>query len=345
MLRPLVIALALLLAGTHAAQAKEWAQKMFKVTRHDFGHVARGAKAEFAFEIENSYLEDVHIADVRTSCGCTTPTITKPTLKSWEKGTVVATFNTRSYVGQRNSTLTVIIDKPFYAEVPLSLSGYIHSDVDFQPGSVAFGDVPVGSPAESIVTVTHLGRSPWRISDVRSTNENFEVELSEPMRQANQTVYKMTVRLKGEMPAGTINDQLTIVTSDQRLPAVSLPVEGRVVPPLSVNPSPLLVGTLQPGQTVTKQMVITGKEPFKVLAIRCEGSEVTFKTAPDVVRKVHLVPVTITAGEKLGEISYTIEIETDLPAGGSATCLLRGSIESAETSSVPTDAAQGTRRE
>ena len=31
---------------------------------------------EFAFEAQNLYEEDVHIADVRTSCGCTTPTIT-----------------------------------------------------------------------------------------------------------------------------------------------------------------------------------------------------------------------------------------------------------------------------
>ena len=94
----------------------------------------------------------------------------------------------------------------------------------------------------------------------------------EPMRLANQTVYKMKVRLREDMPAGTIDDHLTIVTSDQRLPTMSLPVEGRVVPPLSVSPSPLFVGTLQPGQTATKQLVITGKEPFKV-AVAAQDDE------------------------------------------------------------------------
>src|SRR6188508_2135467 len=68
------------------ASAKEWAQKMFKVTTHNFGHVAHGAKTEFAFELQNTYEEDVHIAEVRSSCGCTTPTISKQTLKTWEKG-------------------------------------------------------------------------------------------------------------------------------------------------------------------------------------------------------------------------------------------------------------------
>jgi hypothetical protein len=41
---------------------QEWAQKMFKVADHDFGSVARGAKAEFSFGFENLFLEDVHVA-------------------------------------------------------------------------------------------------------------------------------------------------------------------------------------------------------------------------------------------------------------------------------------------
>src|SRR5688572_329882 len=178
MLRSVVLAVAMVMAAAGAAPAKEWAQKMFAATSHDFGHVARGAKAEFAFELQNPYEEDVHIADVRTSCGCTTPTITKPTLKTWEKGAIIATLNTRSFVGQRNSTLTVVIDKPFYAEVHLLIAGYIHSDVDFQPGVVAFGDVEQGVGSEQPVTVTCRGRPNWQISDIRSANNHLEVELS-----------------------------------------------------------------------------------------------------------------------------------------------------------------------
>src|SRR6188474_107604 len=172
MLRKVVLAITMILAGTSALPAKEWAQKMFRVMTHDFGHLARGAKAEFAFELQNLYEEDVHIADVRTSCGCTTPTITKPTLKTWEKGAIVATLNTRSFVGQRNSTLTVVIDKPYYAEVHLTIAGYIHSDVDFQPGVAALGDIEQGRGGEQSVTVTYRGVGQWQIADVRSANTN-----------------------------------------------------------------------------------------------------------------------------------------------------------------------------
>jgi hypothetical protein len=326
MLRRLAIALALLSVAAQPAPAKEWAQKMFKMTSHDFGHVPHGAKAEVAFELQNLYEEDIHIADVRTSCGCTTPTVTKATLKTWEKGSIIATLNTKSYLGQRNSTLTVIIDKPFYAEVPLTIAGYIHSDIEFQPGAVSFGDVAIGTPVEQKVTITYRGRTAWQITDVRSANPHFEVELSDPMRQAGLLTYTMTARLKEDAPAGTIQDSLTIVTSDPKLSHVTLPVEGRVVPPLSVSPSPLFFGRLQPGQTATKQLVITGKQPFKITAIDAGDAPLEFRTAADVVKKVHLVPVIIKAGDQPGDFDFDVQIATDLPMGGMATCHVRGTI-------------------
>src|SRR5262245_16877639 len=339
MLRPVAMVLLLLLPTT--VSAKEWAQKMFQATSHDFGHVARGAKAEFAFEVQNLYEEDIHIADVRTSCGCTTPTITKPILKTWEKGSIVATLNARSFVGQRNSTLTVVIDRPYYAEVHLTISGYIHSDVDFQPGVAALGDVEQGAAADKEVTVTYRGRGNWQITDVRSANAHLEVELADAVRQAGIVSYKMLVRLKADAPAGILQDQLTLVTNDQRMPTVVLPVEGRIIPPLAISPSPLMVGSLAPGQSTTKQLVITGKQPFKVLSITSDCQSLEFKTAPDVVKKVHLIPVTVKAPEKPGEFRFTISIETDLDAAPTTSCQDRGPVRgdspTAATSTRPAD--------
>lgn len=330
MLRSRAIAIAVLVAaasaGLSTAQAKPWAEKMFVTRTHDFGHVARGAKAEFAFELQNLYEEEVHIADVRTSCGCTTPTVTKNNLKTWEKGTIVATLNTRSFVGQRTSTLTVVIDKPFYAEVALNITGTIHSDVDFQPGAVGLGQVEQGAGAEQEVLVTYRGRGPWQISDVRSACNHLEVELSEPLKQPGQIAYKMVVRLKADTPPGPINEQLTVVTSDKSMPTISLPVEGRVAPPLSVSPSPLLFGSLMPGQSATKQLVITGKQPFKLLAITSEPAGLQFKAVPELVKKVHLVPVTLTAPDEPGEHAFTITIESDLPQSGKVTTQARVTI-------------------
>ena len=79
--------------------AQEWAIKMFNVTSHDFGPVARGAKCEFRFQIKNIYEEDAHISSVKSSCGCTTPQLTKNDLKTFQTAEVVAEFNTRDFLG------------------------------------------------------------------------------------------------------------------------------------------------------------------------------------------------------------------------------------------------------
>src|SRR3954447_17936964 len=90
MLRTLALSFALVVSLTASASAQQWAQKMFATTKHDFGTVARGAKAEFEFELENVFKEDIHIASVSSSCGCTSPSITKETLKTYEKGAIIA---------------------------------------------------------------------------------------------------------------------------------------------------------------------------------------------------------------------------------------------------------------
>ncbi len=64
-----------ILALSVPAMAQDWAKKLFTVTSHDFGTVASGAKTEFRFPIKNVFVEELHISGIRSSCGCTTPTL------------------------------------------------------------------------------------------------------------------------------------------------------------------------------------------------------------------------------------------------------------------------------
>ena len=122
---------------------------------------------------------------------------------------------------------------------------------------------------------------------------------------------------------------------------VALPIEGRIMPPLSVSPSPLLFGTLAPGQSATKPIVLSGKQPFKVVSISTDGGALQFKVSTEVSKKVHLVPITVTAPHQPGEFHYTLAIDTDLIGAGRATCIIRGAVRgdspTAATRSRPVD--------
>jgi len=327
-IRNLIFSVLILLASTTSAFSQSWARKMFKVTSHDFGTVARGSKQQFEFNFTNLYKEDIQIAGVRTSCGCTTPTIKddRRTIKTHETGTIVATYNTHSFLGNRSATITVTINKPFYAEVQLSASGYIRSDVVFSPGVVNFGETDQGTTDERKIKINYAGRNDWKIVDIRSANPSLEVELSKASRSEGRVKYEMLVKLKPDAKAGFLQDELIIVTDDQQNTTIPLTVEGRIISPLTVSPASLFIGIVEPGEKVTKQLIVRGNQPFKVTNVGCPDGCFHFKVT-DQVKKVHRIPITFTAGKEPGKIEQTIEIQTDLGAGMSASCVAVATVK------------------
>jgi hypothetical protein len=310
--RSILIAGLVVLFGTPCF-GQEWAQNMFRVKEHDFGSVARGAKAEYRFVFENLYLEDVHISHAYASCSCTSVKVENPLVKTYEKGAIVATFNTNSFYGQRGATLTVVIDKPFYAEVQLQDRGFIRTDVDVQPGSVQFPNIDQGIGYKQTVTVNYGGgRDDWQITDVKSANPHITAKAIETGRSYGRTSYQLEVHVDNTLPAGYINDHLMLVTNDAAGQQIPVLVEGRVTPGITVSPAALFMGVVQPGEKVTKKLVVTSKKPFRILSISCDDKSFQFDTSKDTAAsKLHQIPVTFMAGADAGKIVKTIKIKTD----------------------------------
>jgi hypothetical protein len=329
----LAVLVAVACGGSAAAQ--EWATKMFSVTSHNFGTVAKGSKTEYRFVFRNLYKEDLHVAGVRTSCGCTSPTVSKRDLKTHETAEIVATFNTRTFTGQHGATLTVTFDKPFHAEVQLRVAGNIRGDVTFEPPFIDLGNVELGKGVERTVRVTRIGGSPWEIKDVRSANSDFEVALSKPKSGAGQTSYELTMRLKPEAAAGYIKGQLVLVTNDPRATQIPMDVEGRVVAEVTVSPQLLALGAVATGATVTKNVVVRANRPFCVTGINCADGCLTCepRTTP---ATVHILPVTFTAGSTAGKLERQLKIATDLGEGAVPAVTVQALVEAAASE---TDAA------
>ncbi len=337
---PFLVPIALLGAALLAvpASGQEWAEKMFSVTSHNFGTVAKGSKTEFRFIYRNLYEEDVHVSSVRTSCGCTQPAITKKLIETHETGEIVAAFNTRTFLGQHGATLTVTFDQPFYAEVQLRVAGNIRGDVTFEPASVNLGNVDLGRGAEQVVRVTHMGSTPWEITDVRSANVNFEVLLSQPQHTGSQSAYDLTLRLKPDAPPGYINDQLILVTDDPRASQIPMDVEGRVVAEVTVSPQLLALGNVLPGGSVTKNIVVRANRPFCVTGIVCNDGCLSCP-AKETPAKVHILPVTFQAGDVGGQVERELTITTDLGDGAVPVVTVQAMVDG-----VPADGASARRR-
>ena len=324
MIRLCVIALGLCGITSTVALGQQWARDMFAVHSHDFGTVARGAKAQYEFKFKNKYKETVHIAGVRVSCGCTTARVLTDTVESLETGTVLAIFNTRSFLGRRGATITLIIDRPYYAEVRLQVSGYVRRDVVCEPGAVDFGTLDAGKAVERHVRVSYAGRSNWKIVDVRSPNEHIEVELQEVQRSGGRVIYDMLVRLKETAPSGFFSSPLEIVSDDAQLSAVKLEASGRVSSPLAINTS-LVIGNVASNDSITKNLIVRSKQPCRITDIECDDDRFTFDV-PEGSRKVHVIRVKFAAGATPGTVDAPIRIKTDLPGHLSCVCTATGTV-------------------
>ena len=319
-MRPVLIALLLLIVRSNITHAQDWAQKMFKSTQHDFGTLARGSMPEFVFELTNVYKEEVRIAGVRSSCGCTIPKATKSTLKTNEKGQILCKFNTIAHLGKKSASVTVTFDKPFAAEVQLNVTAVVRRDIVMQPGMVKFGDVLQGNAAAKTINLEYAGRADWEIVDVRSTNEDYEVELAETKRDSNHVAYKLMVRLKETARIGFFNDHLTLVTNDPEARAIALPVEGRVMGSVTVSPTSLALGEVALGGQVSKRILVRGKEPFRIIEVKYNGDCFSISPSPK-SSTIHILPVTFVAKGTPGRITEKIRIKTDLGTGACAECI------------------------
>ena len=304
------------LLSAQSANAQDWAKAMFDKTTYDFGSVARGAKVEHRFVIENIYEEDVHIRSVSSNCGCSTPEVSQKLLKTWEKAEILVTMDTRKFLGRKDATIEVKFDQPFFAGVQLHIHAYIRSDIVVQPGAVQFGSVVQGAGANQSVIVSYAGRDDWKIARVECANPHIEASVAETNRTPGQINYNLAVRLKPDAPAGYIRDQLVLVTNDfdARAARVPIAVEGLVVSTLSVRPSPLMMGVAEAGQPIVRNLVVQGQTPFRIVSVTCSDRRFECQL-PREAKTTHILPVRFLAdasnpsGDK---VSVKIRIETDL---------------------------------
>jgi Protein of unknown function (DUF1573) len=314
------------------AMGQNWTDQVFPVPSHDFGSVAVASKTEFYFPVYNSLGSQMHISSVRSSCGCTSPSVMNEYIEPGETGFILAKFNTGSFRGSKSATVTVAIDRPFYGEARLKVSGYIRSDMVFHPGSVEFGAIDFGSSATKTVQVLYAGRQDWSLLEVRSNRPWITPTFVETTRNSGRVNYDLVVSLSPEAPEGYFQDELTVVTNDRNMPRVPLRISGKIERGVEVTPGSLVLGTVVAGTPVRKKLVVVAKSPLQVLSMTAEGWDIQLDENQESKTTHVLEPSFTYTGTQTGEIRADISIVT---SGTSGKSVLIANVEEAAADSAP----------
>lgn len=322
-LRPFLFACLIgLVSIPSLSHGQEWARNMFKVRVHKFGDVQLGDVPECRFEFENLYNEDIHIASVHSSCGCTIATASKNLLSTNETAEIICRFNTPAVGrGFKQATITVRFDRPSIAECQLTVSGNIVTGVSVSPASIDFGQVTENNFPEKTIKISHSGSPGFRIHDVKSSFGHISVQVRETARRGGFVSYDLTTQLKESAPHGYNQGELYVIVEEnprRRGPdnapiyrRVAVKFNAKVVSALQITPEILTFGAVEPGEESTQKVFLTSERPFKIKDVRCHSDAFHVKSDNGDAKKMHIVEIGYKGEDDLGhhecELSFFVE--------------------------------------
>lgn len=300
-----------------SAPAQSWVESVFPETSHDFGTVARGSKVKHAFKLINATESTLHIASWKTKCGCTDVRIGAREIPPGTQTQIEASIDTTRFQGHKPSGLTLIFDRPEYAEVDLNLTCLIRSDVILNPGAVDFGVVNRGSGDTKTLQLSYTGgETNWGIVKLQTISDQLSARLEEipGSRSQGSVQYRLTATLKPEAPVGYFKDEITLVTNDPSTPHIPIFVMGHVQGSLALTPSSgiLTFGSIQAGQSARREALIRSARPFLISEARADSLNLTIEGAAEQPQAIQKLTVTLQAPDQTGPYHGEVTIQTDL---------------------------------
>jgi hypothetical protein len=298
------------------AWANGWADNLFAEPAHDFGTVVRGAKVRHSFVLTNRLNEDITIAGVRASCGCTTAQATLATVAPGQKATIDAEMDTRNFVGEKRTALDVQVATAsgHQAEIRLVVSATILGEVVLHPGSIDFGTVERGRSHQRTLKIERVANPNWTVERMITACRSIDAELVESEGAIGRGQFTLTATLKPDAPAGVLRDEIRLLTNDPQTRSIPIPVTAQVRGELSISPNVLSLGPVVSNGT-SGYVWIRAKRPFAVTA--AEGTGEGFSISPDdqVPKPLHRLSVNYhpEEGTIRGDLRRTFRIHTDLP--------------------------------
>lgn len=117
------------------------------------------------------------------------------------------------------------------------------------------------------------------------------------------------MNLKGEQPAGSFNEFLTIITNDAKTTGMPVNVKGMVKPRIAV--SPIQLGPVNEGQTIKKKLILQSSSAFAIKEIKSGDERIKFESVEG-EKTLHILTYTLDTSI-VGQIDQELTIFTSDP--------------------------------
>ncbi|MBX9853642.1 MAG: DUF1573 domain-containing protein [Cytophagaceae bacterium] len=295
----------------------------FEKTTHDFGDVPEGNPVTYEFKFTNTGTVPLVIADVKASCGCTTPKWTNEPVAPGKTGKITAQYNTLNRPGSFNKNLTIMANTEPAVTV-LYIKGNVLARVrtpeELYPrkvgavrmfsGDVYLARVTTKEPTVKDVIFYNDGTDTITFS---ASNLPSHIEVSfhpQKLKPKDKTIMKLTYNAAKKNDLGPVEDIIVITTSEaadnkkelrvvaeihEYFPPLS-PEDAANAPKLSLSKSILDFGNVKAGVASVQEMEITntGKQDLQLKKVRSGAPYIVIKSEKNTVKPGQTAKVKIT---------------------------------------------------
>jgi hypothetical protein len=298
-----------------SAQDFDWLASALPERAHDFGTVARGSQLRYAFPLVNRTDQEIRIYNWRAKCGCTNVNVGAKIIPPGTQTSIEVTVDTTKFTGPKPSGLTLIFERPSFVEVDLNTSCYIRSDIVTNPGLVDFGIFRRSEkmPSATLVVTYAGGKSDWDVVKMKTRSSNVSAKGELTRTADGQSHFTITATLDPSVPNGYLKDEITLVTNDESTPTIPLAVVANIQSAVALTPSIINFGQVQPGQSVSKTVLVRSSEAFKITDLAASQDELKPTDQTNGAQPVHRVQLTLKAPSQPGPFHSTLTVKTDIP--------------------------------
>jgi hypothetical protein len=153
---------------------------------YDFGTIYRGNEARHSFTITNSGTATLEITNIRSSCGCTVPSIAKRKLEPGETTKLTAVFDSGRFKGSVTKNIYIYSNDSASPITKLSIHSNVHQDIEVAPASIYFAGLKEGESVQREIEIKNLSGKRVDISEIASTVSSVELQLEKMVLQPDE---------------------------------------------------------------------------------------------------------------------------------------------------------------
>jgi hypothetical protein len=330
----LAIAPATALAQAAKPASSAAAPKLVLVAdKKDAGVVPKGEVVHATFILKNEGKADLHVTDVKPSCGCTAPEYDK-TIKPGAEGKIVLNVDTKTFQGPISKSALILTDDPEKPQVTVFVLANVKPYVETHPTGFFRLQALTGETASSELILLS-DEADFKPVKAEAPNTYLKATLApvpegEKVAGKGPNQWKITVTTTPDAPEGLLGGYVKVATGAAKQPELSLAVSGYIKPTLSITPLSVNFGNFEPKADPVKRTVTIINNNLKNEAFQVTKAE---STVPGVKTEVvsadkSRVQVIISVDDKVkkGVFDGFVTVSTTDPAKKEIRIPLKGVI-------------------